>query len=164
MATEAYSESWQELIDLAGQERQSAASGPMSLASAGSSGGSGSSSGAASRSDLEHSDGPWTTAAGVAEALRTSTTTAKSRLTSTHTGVTAATEGLASSGVLKSVLTSWEDRLSSVRDECGSLAPKLRQVGKDLGERDTKVKSSLQGINTPSDPSDLSDLGEPKEK
>ncbi|MFJ1575866.1 hypothetical protein [Streptomyces sp. NPDC088182] len=161
MATEAYSESWQELIDLAGQERQSAASGPMSLASAGSSGGSG---GAASRSDLEHSDGPWTTAAGVAEALRTSTTTAKSRLTSTHTGVTAATEGLASSGVLKSVLTSWEDRLSSVRDECGSLAPKLRQVGKDLGERDTKVKSSLQGINTPSDPSDLSDLGEPKEK
>ncbi|MFJ1915040.1 hypothetical protein ACIOGX_24280 [Streptomyces sp. NPDC088147] len=164
MATEAYSESWQELIDLAGQERQSAASGPMSLASAGGSGGSG---GAASRSDLEHSDGPWTTAAGVAEALRTSTTTAKSRLTSTHTGVTAATEGLASSGVLKAVLTSWEDRLSSVRDECGSLAPKLRQVGKDLGERDTKVKSSLQGINTPSDPSDLSDLsdlGEPKEK
>ncbi|MFJ6184736.1 hypothetical protein [Streptomyces sp. NPDC092295] len=161
MATEAYSESWQELIDLAGQERQSAASGPMSLASAGGSGG------AASRSDLEHSDGPWTTAAGVAEALRTSTTTAKSRLTSTHTGVTASTEGLASSGVLKSVLTSWEDRLSSVRDECGSLAPKLRQVGKDLGERDTKVKSSLQGINTPSDPrdlSDLSDLGELKEK
>ncbi|MFJ9207409.1 hypothetical protein [Streptomyces sp. NPDC102264] len=161
MATEAYSESWQELIDLAGQERQSAASGPMSLASAGSSGGSGGSDGsggAASRGDLEHSDGPWTTAAGVAEALRTSTTTAKSRLTSAHTGVTAATEGLASSGVLKSVLTSWEDRLSSVRDECGSLAPKLRQVGKDLGERDTKVKSSLREINTPSEPSD------PKEK
>ncbi|MFD6339238.1 hypothetical protein [Streptomyces sp. NPDC060131] len=155
MATEAYSESWQELIDLAGQERQSAASGPMSLASAGSSGGS---SGAASRSDLEHSDGPWTTAAGVAEALRTSTTTARNRLTSAHTGVTAATEGLASSGVLKSVLTSWEDRLSSVRDECGSLAPKLRQVGKELGERDTKVKSSLREINTPSEPSD------PKEK
>ncbi|MFD8917275.1 hypothetical protein ACFV0Y_05585 [Streptomyces sp. NPDC059569] len=152
MATEAYSESWRELIDLAGQERQSAASGPMSLASAGGSGG------AASRSDLEHSDGPWTTAAGVAEALRTSTTTARNRLTSAHTGVTAATEGLASSGVLKSVLTSWEDRLSSVRDECGSLAPKLRQVGKELGERDTKVKSSLREINTPSEPSD------PKEK
>ncbi|MFE4370152.1 hypothetical protein ACFRMN_18305 [Streptomyces sp. NPDC056835] len=146
MTTEAYSESWRQLIDLAGQGRERAATGRMSLASAG---GSGS---AASSSDLEHSDGPWTTAAGVAEALRTSTTTAKGRLTSAHSGVTAATEGLSSAGVLKSVLTSWEDRLSSVRDECGTLAPKLRRVGKDLGERDAKVKSSLRGVDAPSDP------------
>uniref|UniRef100_A0AAU2V5E4 Uncharacterized protein n=1 Tax=Streptomyces sp. NBC_00003 TaxID=2903608 RepID=A0AAU2V5E4_9ACTN len=34
---------------------------------------------------------------------------------------------------LKTVLTSWENRLASVRDECASLAPKLRSrivVGK----------------------------------
>ncbi|MFD7286017.1 hypothetical protein [Streptomyces sp. NPDC059863] len=146
MATEAYSESWRQLIDLTGQEGDSAAKARMSLASAGGSGN------AASEGDLKHTDRPWTTAAGVAEDLRTSTATAKSKLSSAHAGVAAGVEGLTSAGVLTSVLTSWEDRLGTVRDECGSLAPKLRQVGKDLGERDTKVRSSLQGIDTPSVP------------
>ncbi|MGW6597947.1 hypothetical protein [Streptomyces sp. NPDC055036] len=146
MATEAYSESWRQLIDLTGREGESAANARMSLASAGGS------SNAASEGDLKHTGRPWTTAAGVAEDLRTSTATAKSKLSSAHTGVAAGIEGLTSAGVLTSVLTSWEDRLGTVRDECGSLAPKLRQVGKDLGERDTKVRSSLQGIDTPSVP------------
>ncbi|MFE2635499.1 hypothetical protein ACFXKX_25165 [Streptomyces scopuliridis] len=146
MATEAYSGSWQQLIDLAGQGTESAATARMSLASAGGS------SNAPADGDLKHTDRPWTTAAGVADALRTSTATAKSNLASAHAGVTADNEGLASAGVLTSVLTSWEDRLRAVRDECGSLAPKLRLVGKDLGERNVKVKSSLQGIDTPSDP------------
>ncbi|MFE4534183.1 hypothetical protein ACFRKB_03805 [Streptomyces scopuliridis] len=150
MTTEAYSESWRQLIDLAGQERGNAANARMSLASASAS--AGGSSNAASDGDLKHTGRPWTTAAGVAESLRTSTATAKSRLSSAHTGVAARNEGLASASVLTSVLTSWEDRLGSVRDECGSLAPKLRLVGKDLGEQDVKVKSSLQGIDTPSDP------------
>ncbi|MER8072871.1 hypothetical protein ABTZ59_31795 [Streptomyces sp. NPDC094034] len=149
MTTEAYSESWRQLIGQAGQEGESAANARMSPASAGEAGGSGSS---ASEGDLKHTDRPWTTAAGVAEDLRTSTATAKSKLSSAHAGVAAGNEGLASAGVLKSVLTSWEARLGSVRDECGSLAPKLRQVGKDLGERDVKVKSSLQAIDTPTAP------------
>ncbi|MEV4972599.1 hypothetical protein [Streptomyces scopuliridis] len=142
MTTEAYAESWRQLIDLAGQERGNAANARMSLASAGGS------SNAAADGDLKHTDRPWTTAAGVAEALRTSTATAKSKLSSAHAGVAAGNEGLASASVLTSVLTSWEDRLGTVREECGSLAPKLRLVGKELGERDVTVKSSLQGIDT----------------
>lgn len=145
MTAEAYSESWQRLIDQADQGTGGASNARMSLASAG-----GSSSGA-SGGDLKHSDRPWTTAAGVADALRTSTATAKSKLASAHEGVAAGNEGLASVGVLTAVLTSWEDRLGAVRDECGSLAPKLRLTAKDLGEQDVKVKSSLQGIDAPSD-------------
>ncbi|MET9436214.1 hypothetical protein [Streptomyces sp. NPDC006551] len=113
----------------------------MSLASAGGGGGG---------EDLRHSGGPWTGAAGVAEALHTSTVAAKNRLTTAHEGVAAANDGLASVGVLRSVLTSWEERLSAVKDECGSLAPKLRLVAKAQGEQEAKVKSSFQGMDAAS--------------
>ncbi|GGT35248.1 hypothetical protein GCM10014713_31140 [Streptomyces purpureus] len=45
--------------------------------------------------------------------------------------VTPGNEGLASVGVLKSVLTSWEERIGAVKDECGSPAPNLRLVARD---------------------------------
>ncbi|WP_019886918.1 hypothetical protein [Streptomyces purpureus] len=96
--------------------------------------------------DLKHSDEPWTKAAGVAESLLTSMTTAKHRLTAAHEGVTPGNEGLASVGVLKSVLTSWEERIGAVKDECGSLAPNLRLVARDQGEREIRVKASFSGV------------------
>ncbi|MFC9425307.1 hypothetical protein [Streptomyces sp. NPDC056987] len=142
MTTSPYSDQWQQLLDMAGRSSDSSTNARMSLASvsAGDSGGD---------SDLRHSDGPWTKAAGVAEELRIRVTSAKSRLTSAHEGAAAGTEGLASTGTLNSVLTSWEERLKAVQDECASLAPKLRLVAQGQGERNTEVKSSFAGLDRP---------------
>ncbi|MFJ7997247.1 hypothetical protein ACIQ7D_08865 [Streptomyces sp. NPDC096310] len=144
MTNSPYSDEWQRLFDMAGRSGDSSADARMSLASAsaGNTGG---------EPDLRHSDGPWTRAAGVAEELRTSITAAKSRLTSAHEGSATGTEGLTAMGTLKSVLISWEERLKSVQDECGSLAPKLRLVAQGQGEREVTVKSSFAGLDKPAD-------------
>ncbi|MEV4942316.1 hypothetical protein [Streptomyces zaomyceticus] len=128
-----YTAAWQELF------QQADAGARMSPASAGSGadGGGG--------KDLQHSGGPWTGAAGAAEDLRLSVTTARSRLTGAHDGIAAAGGGLGSLGVLKTVLASWEARLGAVGSECGDLAPKLRLVAKDQGEQEIKVKASFEG-------------------
>lgn len=128
-----YAESWQRLLDQAGQPGQS---GAMSLASAGPAG-----SGASG--ELKHSAKPWSDAAGAAHSLQTDTATAKAKLTSAHTGAQAGTAGLASMAALTSVLASWEKRLTAVHTECGALEPALRETAWAQGEVDAGVKSAL---------------------
>ncbi|WP_405830357.1 amino acid ABC transporter permease [Streptomyces sp. NBC_01176] len=102
--------------------------------------------GAGGAGTLKHSSGPWTRAAGTAGDLRTSTGMSKADLGSAHDGIASATEGLASLGPLKSVVASWQRRLGSVRDECDSLEPALRQVAKDMGEVDVKVATQADSV------------------
>ncbi|MGP9019550.1 hypothetical protein ACT1U9_14205 [Streptomyces sp. BR1] len=132
-----YAESWQRLLDQAGQPKV------MSLASAGPA-----RSGPAG--ELKHSAKPWSDAAGTAHALRTDTVKVTTGLTTAHAGAEAGTAGLASMAALKSVLTSWEKRLTAVQTECGSLEPKLREVARAQGEVDAGVKSALAQYSAPS--------------
>ncbi|MBG0853795.1 amino acid ABC transporter permease [Streptomyces spinoverrucosus] len=107
---------------------------------------------------LKHSAKPWNDAAQVADELRISTNRVRARLDSTHGsiknkyelehyGVSTGTNGLDSIDVLRSVLTSWEERLEAVRDECETLGPKLRQTARDLGSTDVKVKTDVDSVN-----------------
>ncbi|MER6020912.1 hypothetical protein [Streptomyces anulatus] len=129
-------ERWQELFGPVGD-------GPaMKLASASSDAGAGS----AGTGRLKHSKGPWTSASGTADDLRTRAGTSRSVLGRGHEGVEAGAAGLSSVAALKSVLTSWEERLQAVRDECEQLKGNLLTVAKEMGESETAVKSSLKGV------------------
>ncbi|MBK0376311.1 hypothetical protein I3215_26100 [Streptomyces sp. RB110-1] len=133
------SERWQELFGPGGDEpAMRLASAPSSLGAEG--GGTG---------NLKHSKGPWTSASGTAGELRTRTETSRSVLKRGHEGLQAGTTGLSSIAALKSVLTSWEDRLQAVRDECGQLAGSLLTVAKEMGESEIAVKSSVKGVHVP---------------
>lgn len=128
-----YSERWQELFGPTD-------GGPaMTLASAAPGTGGGGTGG------LEHSNGPWTSASGTAGDLRTSTETSRSALGSGHEGVVSAGAGLSSVAALQGVLTSWEERLQAVRDECEQLKGSLLTVAKEMGETDAGVGSSFKG-------------------
>ncbi|MFF9568373.1 amino acid ABC transporter permease [Streptomyces sp. NPDC014685] len=98
---------------------------------------------------LRHKGGPWTRAAGTAGDLQTDTITARTALRRAHEGTADGLTGLAGLEALKSVLTSWDERLGRVRDECGSLEPKLRQVAVILGEVDTEVGNSAKSVVVP---------------
>ncbi|MER7515282.1 hypothetical protein [Streptomyces sp. NPDC126499] len=145
MESGARSEAWQRLWDQAGQSRDGSPTARMSLAST-----TGGGAGGAGDGDLRHSGGPWTKAAASAEALTTSMGIARSRLTSAHDGVAAGTAGLTSAATLRTVLTSWEERIGTVRDECDSLAPALRRVAKEQGEQDTAVKAAFGSVHAAS--------------
>lgn len=93
---------------------------------------------------LKHKGGPWTQAAGTADDLQTSTITAKVGLRRAHDGTVGGLAGLSGLGALKSVLTSWDERLGRVREECSSLEPKLRQVAVGLAEVDAEVGDSAK--------------------
>ncbi|MEU9776746.1 MULTISPECIES: amino acid ABC transporter permease [Streptomyces] len=98
---------------------------------------------------LRHSAKPWTRAAVTAGHLGTDTGKAKGDLSKGHAGMTAGLTGLASLAELRTVLDSWEKRLDSVRDECRSLEPKLRQVATDLGGVDTATGAKADAVHTP---------------
>ncbi|MFB6874789.1 amino acid ABC transporter permease [Streptomyces sp. NPDC056323] len=98
---------------------------------------------------LKHKGGPWTKAAGTADGLQTSTITAKVDLRRAHDGTVGGLAGLTSLGALKSVLTSWDERLGHVRAECGSLEPKLRQVAVEFAEVDAGVGDSAKAVTVP---------------
>ncbi|MFE1364667.1 hypothetical protein ACFW84_10530 [Streptomyces anulatus] len=133
------SERWQELFGPTGD-------GPaMRLASASGDPGSG----AGGVGNLNYSKGPWTSASGTAGDLRTRAETSRSVLGRGHEGVEAGAAGLSSVAALKSVLTSWEERLRAVRDECDQLKGNLLTVAKEMGESETAVKSSLKGVHVP---------------
>ncbi|WP_331748518.1 hypothetical protein [Streptomyces sp. NBC_00648] len=132
-----YAESWQRLLDQAGQP------GAMSLASAGP-------AGSERGGELKHSAKPWSDAAGTVHSLQTDTAKVKGALTTAHTGAEAGTAGLASMAALKSVLASWEKRLTAVHTECGSLEPALRETAWAQGEVDAGVKSALAQYSAPS--------------
>ncbi|MFD9715503.1 hypothetical protein [Streptomyces sp. NPDC059076] len=140
---------WQELLHLAGQPRTDSTGTGMSLASVAGSPGEPGAKGATG--DLKHEAQPWTSAATAAAVLRTNTASANAKLGAAHSGVDTGTAGLASLGALRAVLTSWEKRLGAVRDECGSLAPVLKQVATDQGEHEKAVKSSFQKAAPPAE-------------
>ncbi|MFE4209654.1 hypothetical protein ACFRSX_37460 [Streptomyces goshikiensis] len=132
-----YSERWQELFGPAD-------GGPaMRLASAAPDSGSG----GGGAGDLEHSHGPWTSASSTAGDLHTSTETSRSALGPGHEGIETGAAGLSSVAALKSVLTSWDERLQAVRDECKQLKGTLLTVAKEMGETDTAIETSFKGVN-----------------
>ncbi|MFD3553503.1 hypothetical protein ACFWWA_15500 [Streptomyces goshikiensis] len=45
------------------------------------------------------------------------------------------------------MLTSWDARLQAVRDECKQLKGTLLTVAKEIGETDTAIETSLNGVN-----------------
>ncbi|MGW5294593.1 hypothetical protein [Streptomyces bacillaris] len=132
-----HSERWQEMFGLTGEGTA------MRVASAAA---SAPGPGAAGTGNLKHSKGPWTSASGTAGDLRTRTETSRSTLRRGHEGVEAGTVGLSSVTALKSVLTSWEDRLRSVRDECEHLEGALLTVANEMGEAEAAVEKSFKGI------------------
>ncbi|WP_051836447.1 hypothetical protein [Streptomyces sp. NRRL F-2580] len=96
---------------------------------------------------LNHSNGPWTSASGTAGDLRTSTETSRSALGPGHEGVESGAAGFSSVAALKSVLTSWEERLQAVRDECEQLKGTLLTVAKEMGETETAIETSFKGVD-----------------
>ncbi|MFD7623538.1 amino acid ABC transporter permease [Streptomyces sp. NPDC059802] len=98
---------------------------------------------------LKHNGGPWTKAAGTADGLQTSTITAKVDLRRAHDGTVGGLAGLSSLEALRSVLTSWDERLGRVREECSSLEPKLRQVAVELAEVDAEVGARAKAVVVP---------------
>ncbi|MFB8352157.1 hypothetical protein [Streptomyces niveus] len=104
-------------------------------------------SGAASGERLRHSDGPWIRAAGGAEVMRTQMAYVKAEFATAHEGVAGGGEGLSVLGALGTVRTSWERRIEAARDECGSLAGRLRAVAGTQGEHDAAIRSNLAGVD-----------------
>ncbi|CAM5563647.1 hypothetical protein [Streptomyces avidinii] len=136
-----YSERWQELFGPAD-------GGPaMRLASVAPDPGTGGGGAGGGPGNLKHSNGPWTSASGTAGDLRTSTETSRSALGPGHEGIESGAAGLSSVAALKSVLTSWEERLQSVRDECEQLKGTLLTVAKEMGETDAAIKTSFKGVD-----------------
>ncbi|MEV1044387.1 hypothetical protein [Streptomyces sp. NPDC049916] len=132
-----YSEHWQELFGPTGDggAMRLASAPPHAGADAGGTGG------------LQHSKGPWTSASGTADELRTRTEASRSALGRGCEGIETGTAGLSSVAALRSVLTSWEERLQAVRDECDQLTGNLLKVAKDMGETETGVKASFAGAH-----------------
>ncbi|MFF2526691.1 hypothetical protein [Streptomyces liangshanensis] len=119
---------------------------------AGAGAGAGGAGGAGGAADVRHSAGPWSRAAGAAEALRTHLGQVRPELASAHAGLAGGTEGLAVADVLRTVRTSWERRIDAAAGECGSLAGSLRAVAKDLGESDAAVRSALARVGAGTGP------------
>ncbi|MFI1014632.1 hypothetical protein [Streptomyces sp. NPDC020965] len=124
---------WQELF---GTEHPGAG---MTLATADGRGGGGGDGGP----DLKADQTPWSGAGGVAGELRGSTASAMTELETALEGVTGATEGFMATAALTEIRTGWQDRLTSVRDECERLDAALRGAGKDFGERETRTKEQI---------------------
>ncbi|MER6201201.1 hypothetical protein ABT234_28015 [Streptomyces sp. NPDC001586] len=78
--------------------------------------------------DLAHSGGSWSKASVAAGELRITTAEGLGRMAAAHEGVQAGTAGLSATAALAAVRASWEERVSAVRDECGSVQSALRNV------------------------------------
>ncbi len=96
--------------------------------------------------DLKHSDGPWLRAAGGAEGLVAHLGPVKAELGRAHQGLTAGAGELAALAELGAVRASWERRIETARDECRSLAGKLRAVAVTQSEVNEAVKGSFDGV------------------
>ncbi|WIY77099.1 hypothetical protein QPM16_16510 [Streptomyces anulatus] len=105
--------------------------------------------GAAGGEDLRHSGGPWLRAAGGADRLVTHLGPVKSELEAAHRGLVAGGGALAALAELSAVRASWERRIEDARDECGSLAGKLRAVVRGQAQVNEAVKSGFDGVRTP---------------
>ncbi|MFE2256663.1 hypothetical protein ACFXA0_17890 [Streptomyces cyaneofuscatus] len=96
--------------------------------------------------DLKHSDGPWVRAAGGAEGLVAHFGPVKAELVRAHQGLTAGAGELSALAELGTVRASWERRIETARDECRSLAGKLRAVTATQSEVNEAVKGSFDGV------------------
>ncbi|OEV05649.1 hypothetical protein AN216_02395 [Streptomyces oceani] len=106
--------------------------------------GSGDGGGSGRQGKLRQSSGPWTSAAGVAEALGTSMKLGKDELGTSHQGIAQEGAGLASITALDVVRNSWEQRLEDARKECATLDGKLRKVADAHGENEQRTKESFE--------------------
>ncbi|MFI8433506.1 hypothetical protein ACIGJO_07120 [Streptomyces sp. NPDC079020] len=96
--------------------------------------------------ELKHSGGPWTRAAGGAEAVRTHLGPVRAELATAHEGLMTGAGELSALAELGAVRDSWERRIEAARGECGSLAAKLRAVARAQGETDEAVKSAFAPV------------------
>ncbi|MFH0241606.1 hypothetical protein ACGRHY_04015 [Streptomyces sp. HK10] len=145
MAEDRQSDVWQRLLELAERPRGTgspAAGSPRTTPASTDAPGPGH----GGTGNLKQSNGPWTSAAGVADDLAGSMQTAKNRLGTSHGDVGAEGAGLASIAALHTVRRSWERRLGDARKECESLGGKLRQVAKEHDENETATKSSFERL------------------
>ncbi|MFJ7326351.1 hypothetical protein ACIQVN_08855 [Streptomyces cyaneofuscatus] len=102
--------------------------------------------GGADGGDLKHSDGPWMRAAGGAEGLVAHLGPVKAELGRAHQGLTAGAGELTALAELGTVRASWERRIETARDECRSLAGKLRAVTATQSEVNEAVKGSFDRV------------------
>ncbi|MEU8562102.1 hypothetical protein AB0C45_11510 [Streptomyces cyaneofuscatus] len=102
--------------------------------------------GAGGGGDLKHSDGPWMRAAGGAEGLVAHFGPVKAELGRAHQGLMAGAGELSALAELGTVRASWERRIETARDECRSLAGKLRAVTATQSEVNEAVKGSFDGV------------------
>ena len=137
-------EEWEQLKASAAERQSTGVQLNQLPANSGGSAPSGRGNGGGDR--LKHSAQPWNRAAKTADDLRISTNTTRTTLTTAHAGVAGGLTGLASLAELKGVLTSWEERLGAVRDECESLEPRLRTVGKELVGVDAGVAAKADAV------------------
>ncbi|GHE51557.1 hypothetical protein CP980_08360 [Streptomyces vinaceus] len=125
---------------------------PMRLASADDgTGGHGGGRGSGNE-DLAHSGGPWTRAAAAAGDLGLSMDGALGKMTAAHEGVASGTSGFESTTALATVRTSWDKRLTAVREECRALRPQLMSVARDIGEVDEQYRISFSQLAVRQEP------------
>lgn len=106
-------------------------------------------SGGADSRTLKHSGGPWTRAAGGAEAMRTHLAPVRSELETAHEGLLAGAGDLTALAELGAVRASWERRIATAQGECASLAGRLRAVARAQGETNEAVRSSFAPVQVP---------------
>ncbi|MFI8002170.1 hypothetical protein [Streptomyces sp. NPDC086010] len=90
--------------------------------------------------------GPWSFASGVAGDLRITSGSALTELATASEGVPAGTAGFASTRALTEVLTSWQERLGSVRDESSRLKSSLLAAAKEFGEQEVRTEQSFGAV------------------
>ncbi|MYT97251.1 MULTISPECIES: hypothetical protein [unclassified Streptomyces] len=96
--------------------------------------------------DLEHSDGPWLRAAGGTEGLVAHFGPVEAELERAHAGLMAGAGELSALAELGAVRASWERRIETARDECRSLAGKLRAVAVTQSTVNEVVKGAFDGV------------------
>ncbi|MEU0130118.1 MULTISPECIES: hypothetical protein [unclassified Streptomyces] len=134
----ALSEKWEALL---GPGTGDAPAG-MTLASAAPPGGGG----PGGQADLKVMHGPWTSASGVAGELHTTSASALTELATASEGVSAGTEGFTGTTALTEVLTSWQKRLTSVREESSRLKGSLLSAAKEFGEQEVRTEQSFGAV------------------
>lgn len=143
MAGETQPQSLQQLLQVEGGSSSGEQGMNLAQLAPESGGGGGASGGAA---DLKQTEGPWTHAAGAVVTLQSDTSSALTKLGTSHEGVQANTEGLEATAALSAVLFSWQERLKTVRDEAGNLEAPLRQVAVDHGELEAAQQAKFSQI------------------
>jgi hypothetical protein len=96
--------------------------------------------------DLRVTNGPWSTASGVAGDLQVSTASGLTELGTACEGVSAGTAGFAGTAALTEVLESWQKRLTSVRNENSRLKGALMSAAKEFGELEVRTEQSFNGV------------------